>query len=173
MESYDMCTQIIHEMPDRNLWMGFVMFGFGILLGIISALNKQNLTDKLLQFVCTIGMSMPSFFSAILFSWFFGYILTDYTNLNMTGSLFELDDYGEVEELKLKNLILPAFVLGIRPLSVIIQLMRTSLINVLNQEYIRTAKAKGLSMYKIIYSHSLKNSLNPVITVLSGGLLHF
>ena len=86
----------------------------------------------------------------------------------MTGSLFELDDYGEVEELKLKNLILPAFVLGIRPLSVIIQLMRTSLINVLNQEYIRTAKAKGLSMYKIIYSHSLKNSLNPVITVLSG-----
>ena len=141
---------------------------FGILLGIISALNKQNLTDKLLQFVCTIGMSMPSFFSAILFSWFFGYILADYTNLNMTGSLFELDDYGEVEELKLKNLILPAFVLGIRPLSVIIQLMRTSLINVLNQEYIRTAKAKGLSMYKIIYSHSLKNSLNPVITVLSG-----
>ena len=54
---------------------------------------------------------MPSFFSAILFSWFFGYILADYTNLNMTGSLFGVNDYGEVEELKLKNLILPAFVL--------------------------------------------------------------
>ena len=141
---------------------------FGITFGIISALYKKKITDKLLQFLSTLGMSMPSFFSAILFSWFFGYILSDYTNLNMTGSLFELDDYGEVEELKLKNLILPAFVLGIRPLSVIIQLMRTSLINVLNQEYIRTAKAKGLPMYKIIYSHSLKNSLNPVITVLSG-----
>jgi len=141
---------------------------FGILFGIISALNKKNITDKLLQFVCTLGMSMPSFFSAILFSWFFGFILTDYTNLNMTGSLYELDDYGEANELKLKNLILPAFVLGIRPLSVIIQLMRTSLIDVLNQDYIRTAKAKGLSVFKIIYSHCLKNSLNPVITVLSG-----
>jgi len=141
---------------------------FGITFGIVSALYKTKITDKLLQFLSTLGMSMPSFFSAILFSWFFGYILSDYTNLNMTGSLFELDDYGEVEELKLKNLILPAFVLGIRPLSVIIQLMRTSLINVLNQEYIRTAKAKGLPMYKIIYSHSLKNSLNPVVTVLSG-----
>ena len=141
---------------------------FGITFGIISALYKKKITDKLLQFLSTFGMSMPSFFSAILFSWIFGYILSDYTNLNMTGSLFELDDYGEAEELKLKNLILPAFVLGIRPLSVIIQLMRTSLINVLNQEYIRTAKAKGLPMYKIIYSHALKNSLNPVITVLSG-----
>ena len=141
---------------------------FGILFGIISALNKKNMTDKLLQFICTLGMSIPSFFSAILFSWFFGFIISEYTNLNMTGSLYELDDYGEIEELKLKNIILPAFVLGIRPLSVIIQLMRTSLIDVLNQEYIRTAKAKGLSMYKIIYSHSLKNSLNPVITVLSG-----
>ena len=141
---------------------------FGILFGIISALNKKNITDKLLQFICTLGMSMPSFFSAILFSWFFGFILTDYTNLNMTGSLYELDDYGEANELKLKNLILPAFVLGIRPLSVIIQLMRTSLIDVLNQDYIRTAKAKGLSVFKIIYSHCLKNSLNPVITVLSG-----
>ena len=141
---------------------------FGILFGIISALNKKNMTDKLLQFVCTLGMSIPSFFSAILFSWFFGFIISEYTNLNMTGSLYELDDYGESEVLKLKNLILPSFVLGIRPLSVIIQLMRTSLIDVLNKEYIRTAKAKGLSMYKIIYSHSLKNSLNPVITVLSG-----
>jgi len=141
---------------------------FGISFGIISALNKKNITDKLLQFICTLGMSMPSFFSAILFSWFFGFILSEYTNLNMTGSLYELDDYGEVEEIKIKNLILPAFVLGIRPLSVIVQLMRTSLLDTLNQEYIRTAKAKGLSMFKIIYYHSLKNSLNPVITVLSG-----
>ena len=145
----------------------------GILFGIVSALNKKTITDKLLQFICTLGMSIPSFFSAIIFSWFFEFILTDYTNLNMTGSLYELDDYGESNKLMFKNLILPAFVLGIRPLSVIIQLMRTSLIDVLSHEYIRTAKAKGLSMFKIIYNHCLRNSLNPVIIVLSGWFASF
>ena len=92
-------------------------------------------------------MSVPSFFSAILFAWFFGYILKEYTGLNMTGSLYELDDYGESLNLRLKNLILPAIVLGIRPLAVLTQLMRNELLNVLAQDYIRTARAKGLSNF--------------------------
>jgi peptide/nickel transport system permease protein len=140
----------------------------GVFTGIIAAIYNRTIIDKLLQFFCTLGMSVPSFFSAILFSWFFGFILNRYTNLNMTGSLFELDDYGESSKIVLKNLILPAFVLGIRPLSVIIQLMRSSMIDVLSKEYIKTAKSKGLSGFKIILNHCIKNSLNPVITVLSG-----
>src|SRR5690606_2697718 len=67
-----------------------------------------------------------------------------------------------------KNLILPAVVLGIRPLAVIIQLMRNSLLEVFNQDYIRTAKAKGLSKVQIIKNHALKNALNPVVTAISG-----
>jgi len=96
----------------------------GIFLGIVSALFKDKWLDKTIQIFSTLGMSVPSFFSAILFAWFFGYVLHDFTNLEMTGSLYELDDFGEAFHIKWKNLILPAVVLGIRPLAVVIQLMR-------------------------------------------------
>ncbi|MBD0824408.1 ABC transporter permease [Aestuariibaculum marinum] len=140
----------------------------GILLGIVSALYKDTWLDKTIQIFSTFGMSVPSFFSAILFAWFFGYVLHEYTNLEMTGSLYELDDFGEAMHIKWKNLILPAVVLGIRPLAVVIQLMRNSLLEVFNQDYIRTARAKGLSEFQIIKRHAVKNALNPVVTAISG-----
>jgi len=140
----------------------------GILLGIVSALFKDKWLDKTIQIFSTLGMSVPSFFSAILFAWFFGYVLHDFTNLEMTGSLYELDDFGEAFHIKWKNLILPAVVLGIRPLAVVIQLMRNSLLEVFNQDYIRTARAKGLSEFQIIKKHAVKNALNPVVTAISG-----
>ncbi|MGB5420212.1 ABC transporter permease [Algibacter sp.] len=140
----------------------------GIILGIISALYKDRWLDKIIQIFSTLGMSIPSFFSAILFAWFFGYLLHDITNLEMTGSLYELDDFGEAMHIKWKNLILPAVVLGIRPLAVVIQLMRNSLLEVFNQDYIRTARAKGLSEFQIIKKHAVKNALNPVVTAISG-----
>ena len=140
----------------------------GVFLGIVSAQMRDTWVDKLIQIVSTLGMSVPSFFSAILFAWLFGYVLHQYTNLNMTGSLYEVDDFGESRYIQWKNVILPAFVLGIRPLAVVIQLMRNSSLEVYNQEYIRTAKAKGLSTLKIIKTHALKNALNPVVTAISG-----
>ena len=140
----------------------------GVFLGIISAQFKDTWLDSLIQIVSTLGMSVPSFFSAILFAWLFGYVLHTYTGLNMTGSLYEMDDFGEAITIQWKNLILPAFVLGIRPLAVIIQLMRNSLLEVYNQDYIRTARAKGLSTYQIIRNHALKNAMNPVVTAVSG-----
>jgi|TARA_R110002020_G_scaffold63136_1_gene168296 peptide/nickel transport system permease protein len=140
----------------------------GVLLGIVSVLFKDGWIDKLIQLVSTFGMSVPSFFSAIIFAWLFGYVLHEYTNLNMTGSLYEVDDFGEGSYIQWKNLILPAVVLGIRPLAVVTQLMRNSLLEVLGQDYIRTAKAKGLSFWNIIRRHALKNSLNPVVTAISG-----
>ncbi|SFD31066.1 peptide/nickel transport system permease protein [Algibacter pectinivorans] len=140
----------------------------GVLLGIVSALYKDGWLDKTIQIFSTFGMSIPSFFSAILFAWFFGYLLHDYTNLEMTGSLYELDDFGEAMHIKWKNLILPAIVLGVRPLAVVIQLMRNSLLEVFNQDYIRTARAKGLSEFQIIKRHAVKNALNPVVTAISG-----
>ena len=106
-------------------------------------------------------MSLPSFFSAIIIAWVFGYLLNNYTGLNMTGSLYEVDDYGRGSFLQIKNLILPAITLGIRPLSVIIQLCRSSLLEVLGEDYIRTAFAKGLNHYIVIFKHAFKKCIEP------------
>ena len=89
------------------------------------------------------------------------------TGLSSTGSMYEIDVWTG-KQLALQNLILPAITLGIRPLSVIVQLTRSSLLEVLNQNYIRTARAKGLSERTVIMKHALKNALNPVITAASG-----
>ena len=140
----------------------------GVLLGIISVLFKDGWIDRMIQLISTLGMSVPSFFSSIIFAWIFGFLLNEYTNLNMTGSLYAVDDFGEGRFIQWKNLLLPAIVLGIRPLAVVSQLMRNSLLEVLSQDYIRTAKAKGLSFWTIIRKHALKNSLNPVVTAVSG-----
>ncbi len=140
----------------------------GLLMGVFSAINKDNIIDKSILFFSAIGMSLPSFFSAILIAWLFGFVLHQYTNLQMTGSLFEIDDYGMGYHLNLKNLILPSITLGIRPLAVIIQLSRNSLLDVLNMDYIRTAKAKGVKYSKVLFRHALRNSLNPVVTAVSG-----
>ncbi len=138
----------------------------GILLGIISAVRRFTWVDHSLVVAAVIGISVPSFFSGIVIAWLFGYKLADWTGLNMFGSLYEYDPYrGPV--LMLKNLILPALTLGIRPLALITQLMRGSMIEVLSQDYIRTAYAKGLSSARVILKHALKNALNPVVTTVS------
>ncbi len=140
----------------------------GIILGILSALNKNSILDRVILFFSVLGMSVPSFFSSIIVAWFFAYFLHGYTGLNMTGSLYEVDDYGRGQYLNLKNLILPAFTLGIRPLSVIIQLSRNSMLEILDMDYIRTATAKGLNRFSVLFKHALRNALNPVVTVTSG-----
>ena len=146
----------------------FIAIILGVVLGIVATLLHNTWIDRWLQFVSTLGMSVPSFFSAILFSWFFGVLYHGYTGLEMSGSLYKIDDFGEGRVLQLKNLVLPAVVLGIRPIAVIIQLMRSSLLEVLSQDYIKTAYSKGLSTYHVIYKHGIKNALNPVVTVISG-----
>jgi len=140
----------------------------GILLGVLAAIYKNSWIDKLTLFLSVLGMSVPSFFSAILFAWFFGFLLADLTGLSMTGSLYEVDDYGRGEFINLKNLILPAITLGIRPLSVIVQLTRNSLLEVSKMDYMQTAIAKGLSKFVVLFKHGLRNALNPVVTAVSG-----
>jgi peptide/nickel transport system permease protein len=140
----------------------------GLLLGVISVWYKDRWLDRFIQMISTVGMSVPSFFSAILFAWFFGYVLHEYTHLNMTGSLIEVDDFGEGTYIAWKNLLLPAVVLGIRPIAVVTQLMRNSLWEQMQLDYIRTAKAKGLTTWAILWKHAMKNALNPVVTAVSG-----
>ncbi len=140
----------------------------GIIGGIIAAIFKDSWIDKFILVVSSLGMSLPSFFAAIIIGWFFAYLLHDITGLNLTGNLYEIDDFGRGEVLMLKNLILPAFTLSIRPVTVIMQLTRNSLLETLSQDFIRTAYAKGLSFTKVLFKHALMNSLNPVITAISG-----
>jgi len=168
--------QIVSNIISGAIWPTFILalvsivFAsiVGIGLGIVSALYKDKWPDRVMLFISSLGMSLPSFFAAILFGWLFAFVLGNLTGLNLTGNLREIDDLGNGSRLVLKNLILPAFTLGIRPLAVVTQLMRNSLLDVLSQDYIRTAHAKGLSQTQVIWNHALKNSMNPVITSISG-----
>lgn len=142
----------------------------GILLGVLSAIYKDSWVDRLTLVLSTLGMSLPSFFAAILIAWFFAYVLADWTHLNMFGNLYTVDDYGTGEYLDLKNLILPALTLGIRPLATLTQLTKNSMLEALSQDYIRTARAKGIPERRVIFHHALRNALNPVVTSASGWL---
>jgi len=139
----------------------------GVFLGVIAAIKKDTFFDRLALVLSALGMSAPSFFFGVIIAWLFGYILTDYTGLSPVGSLYTIDVW-EGERLDLKNLILPTLTLGMRPLAIIVQLTRSSLLDVLSQDYIRTARAKGLTYYSVIIKHALKNALNPVVTAVSG-----
>lgn len=140
----------------------------GIFLGIIAALLKDSIFDRISVVLSVLGLAGPSFFVGLIFAWLFGHVLSKYTGLNTVGNLYTIDDYGNGRYLDLKNLILPALTLGIRPLAIIVQLTRASMLEVLSHDYIRTAYAKGLKLRTIITKHALKNALNPVVTAISG-----
>ena len=142
----------------------------GIAIGIVCAVCKNSFIDRAALVFSVLGMSLPSFFVAILNAWIFAFVLVRFTGLNMSGSLYGVDDFGRGTYLELKNLILPAITLGIRPLAIIVELTRNSLLEVMTQDYIRTARAKGLSKPRVILKHALKNALNPVVTAISGWL---
>ena len=143
-------------------------FVVGVSLGALAAIYNDTWFEKFVLVITSLGMSLPSFFAAILIAWFFAFILADYTGLSMFGSLYSVDDFGNGEYIDLKNLILPALTLGIRPLAVICELTKSTMKEVLQQDYIRTAKAKGLSKFQIITKHALRNTLNPVVSSISG-----
>lgn len=140
----------------------------GIFLGVLAAVKKDTWLDTTAVFASIAGISAPSFFMAIIIAFLFGVVLHPFTGLNLTGSWFDVDEVTGEKYLTLKNLILPAFTLGIRPLAIITQLTRSSMLDVLNQDYIRTAYAKGLSAKTVIFKHALRNALNPVITAITG-----
>ncbi len=217
--------------------IGFAIF-FGVLIGLVAARFKGRFIDGFSLFAAVLGMSAPSFFSAIIISWIGGYLWSEHTNLpllpavfilmgivfslisarkrsvirtvefaiggalvglllqglnlatnslfgwgfvpladrfitlpgtglNMTGSLYDVDVFHG-EYLALQNLILPVITLGIRPLAVVIQLMRNALLTEMSKDYIRTARAKGLKTDAVLFRHALRNALNPVVTAVSG-----
>jgi len=139
----------------------------GIGLGVLAAIRKGTVWDTSSIFVSVLGISAPSFFMGIVIAYLFGFVLSQYTGLHMTGSLFDTDPFAG-RQLQLRNLVLPALTLGIRPMAIIAQLTRGSLLDVLDQDYIRTAYAKGLKPRVVVWKHALRNALNPVITAITG-----
>ncbi|HEX8549264.1 MAG TPA: ABC transporter permease [Cytophagaceae bacterium] len=165
-------SEIIAENMEGTLWLALaaMLFAtiFGVTFGILASLKQNSFLDHFLVSISVIGISAPPFVTGALMAMVFGYYLSDYTGLNSSGQLWEYGLYGK--ELILKNLLLPAITLGLRPLSIIVQLTRSSMLDVLCQDYIRTARAKGLTQISIVLKHALKNALNPVITAVSGWL---
>jgi peptide/nickel transport system permease protein len=165
-------VEVIAEAFPKTLMLAAVSMVFamiiGVTIGIFSALHKDGILDRVAMVLSVLGMSLPSFFAAIIIAWVFAFLLSDFTGLNMTGSLYTVDDFGRGEYISLKNLILPAFTLGIRPLGVIVELTRSTMLDVMSQDYMRTARAKGLSEFRVVTRHALKNALNPVVTAVSG-----
>ena len=164
-------ASILGESFPNTILLALVSIAFafvvGVTLGSLAAIYSDTWLEKAILLITSFGMSLPSFFAAILIAWFFAFVLADYTGLSMFGSLYSVDDFGNGEYIDLKNLILPALTLGIRPLSVICELTKSTMKEVLQQDYIRTAKAKGLSKFQIIKNHALRNTLNPVVSSIS------
>ena len=142
----------------------------GVALGVAAALRPQSWLDRLLVSTSVLGISMPSFVAGIIIAVSFGFYWSHWTGLSLTGQLFETDPFTGARHLALRNLLLPALALGMRPLAIIMQLTRSSMLDVLSQDYIRTARAKGLSRGATVLGHALRNALNPVVTAVSGWL---
>jgi oligopeptide transport system permease protein len=134
-----------------GIWALILASAIGLAAGIISALWRDTLFDRSSIFMATLGISLPNFVIGALLILVFSHLLKI-----LPPALFE--DW--------RYLIMPAITLGAAPAAYLARLMRSSLLEILGKEFIRTAEAKGLSGHIIILKHALKNSLGPVITVL-------
>ncbi|MFN0274450.1 MAG: ABC transporter permease [Chitinophagales bacterium] len=167
-------VDLLQERIPNTLVLAFSAMLFatflGILLGVIASVKPNSLTDNICTAGSVLGISLPSFFAAIVLQLIFAYMLASVTGLHLTGDLFVTDAYTGEEYFSFRNLILPAIALGIRPVAVITQITRSSMLEVIHADYVRTAYAKGLDKNTILFKHSLRNALIPVITSVTGWL---
>lgn len=148
-----------------NIVALFFTWLIAIPLGIIAAVNKDKAIDNNLRFLMSVFMSVPGFVLAIMMllfalatGWFpiGGLTSSFYDELNIFGKLLDL----------IRHLFLPVFILIIGGMVALQRQMRGNLLDVLNEDYIRTARAKGLNEHKVIYKHALRNAINPLVTIL-------
>jgi peptide/nickel transport system permease protein len=127
-------------------------WGIGIPAGIVGALKHYSAPDYLVTLFSLIGVSVPVFWSGLIFQLIFGWKL----------GLLPISGYGGI-----LFLIMPGIVLGWSSAAVISRLMRSSLLEVLGSDFVRTARAKGLTEWAVVFRHALKNSLLPVVTIMA------
>lgn len=161
-------VKLKERIPNTLLLTAIVIFMtwiVGIPLGILAAINKETAFDRMLTVISSIGMAIPSFFFAILLlifavktGWFPVGGLTSYNfnEMSLIGKIFDIS----------KHLVLPVIVLFTISLSGLQRQMRANMLEVLDSDYIKFARAKGLSESKVIFKHALRNAINPMITLL-------
>jgi peptide/nickel transport system permease protein len=130
--------------------------------GILSATKKDSAVDYLSRVISSIGISLPPFFTGIILILVFALDLRWFPSMGVAPELFSLDG--------LKTLLLPAFTIGFYTSTVISRMLRATMLEVMEQDYVRTARSKGLSERAVIYGHALKNALIPVVTVIGTNL---
>lgn len=161
-------TKLKERIPNTLLLTLIVIFMtwmVGIPLGIFAAINKESVVDRLLTVLSSIGMAIPSFFFAILMLMFAvntGYFpVGGLTSYNFS----EMSVFAKVIDLA-KHLVLPTIVLFTISLSGLQRQMRANMLEVLDSDYVKFARAKGLTEGKVIFKHALRNAVNPMITLL-------
>jgi peptide/nickel transport system permease protein len=140
----------------------------GVPLGIIAALNRGKIIDQIARFFSTIGQAVPDFWMGLIFIIVFSVTLR---LLPSQGMLTIGKDQLDIAD-RFKHIIMPAFVLSLGGIALFTRLLRTETLEVIRQDYIRTAEAKGLTDRVVVYRHALRNALIPVVTAL-GGVLTF
>ncbi len=133
----------------------FIGLVLGVVFGILAAIKRGKWPDYLVIFISILGVSVPAFVFASLFQYFFAAKL----------KWFPVSGWGT-----LATMVLPALALGFRMVAYIARMMRTSMLDVLSQDYIKTAKAKGLTQLEIITKHTIRNAIMPIVTV-SGSMI--
>ena len=164
-------ADIIAQRMPQTLTVVGMSYLVGVLIalpiGIISAYRQYSWFDQIGTFIAMIGFSVPTFFTGVLmiviFSVWLGWFPSVYdTTLNVTG----WDSFGK----QVRQMFLPVMVLALNNASQISRFMRASMLDNLNQDYVRTARAKGLSEQVVVLVHVLRNSLIPVVTVIALGI---
>jgi len=161
---------IVQRMP-QTLWVVAMSYVVGILIalpiGIYSAYRQYSLFDQAGTFITMVGYSVPPFFSGVLviviFSVQLGWLPSIY------DTTLEVVDW-ETFKLQLMQMVMPVMVLALQTTAQISRFMRASMLDNLNQDYVRTARAKGLSEWTVVMVHVLRNSMIPVITVIALGV---
>ena len=147
----DIISQTFPVSAELGIWAFIAAMLLGISTGIISAIRVNTYIDRISQFFATVGISIPNFVLAVLLILIFSNILK-----LLPSALWESP----------RHIILPAITLGIGPAAYISRIVRGSIIEIMNKDYIKTARSKGLSEFFILFKHILRNALSPVVTIL-------
>ena len=163
---------------EEVIWLSFVMGAVAMVLeiliaiplGIIAACKQYSKTDYTISVIALAGISLPTFFFASLLKLVFSVHLQWFDLFGLTGRNFnQLDAFGQLLD-KANHLVLPIVTLVVVSVGSLMRYTRTNMLEVLNADYIRTARAKGLSEHKVIYRHAFRNTLIPLVTIIGGSL---
>ena len=160
------------------IWVSFIMGAISLVfelliavpLGIVAATKQYSVTDYTVTTIALLGMSLPTFFFATLLKLVFSVKLGWFDLVGLTGRDFNtLSAFGQLLDMA-KHLVLPIVTLVFISIGPWMRYVRTNMLEVLNADYIRTARAKGLSEKKVIYHHAFRNTLIPLVTFIGGSL---